>query len=180
MELRVVNGVLTSALVLVFSTQVLAAELRSQVELLFANSSKVAPSILDAAREQRSAINVTGNEKKLVDYAFSLVLIQQQKLQEATQLLGELAKTSGSSLPIQRSLIWTQLVRKEYPQALVGIESLAGGLAGDKTTTPTAEDRETARFIGVAIAYLEGPAASAQLERPLADTKARVLESLSA
>jgi chromosome segregation ATPase len=91
----------------------------------------------------------------------------------------ELANSSGSSLPIQRSLLWTQLVRKEYSQVLSGCERLADVLAKQGAKPATADARETAHFLGTVMAFLTGPASQPNLERALTDTKKRVLESLS-
>ena len=152
-----------------------ADEIRSQVEELFANSNKVSPSALDAAREQFTAIQADGANRQLVDYAFALVLIEQQKLDQAGAQLDKLLRVSPKSLPFRRSRTWVQLVRKEHQAALVNLENLAGRLPNAKHAKVTADHRETARFIGSSLSFLESPAAPARLQNLVDASKERIL-----
>jgi DNA repair exonuclease SbcCD ATPase subunit len=120
-----------------------------------------------------------GKDRQLVDYAFALVLIEQQKLDEATTQLDKLLKVSPSALPYQRSRLWLQLVRKNYPAALVNMEALSRRLAPAGNAKSTTDDREAARFLGSAIAFLEGPAASPRTSKLVVQSKEKIRKTLS-
>jgi hypothetical protein len=174
-----VGAVLIFAVFVASGELALAEDLRGQVEGLFAKSNKVSPSALDAARKHYSEIQATGKSKRLVDYAFALVLIEQQKFEEASAALTELLKFMPDVQPFSRSSIWTQMVRRQYPEALFASEAIAKTLAGAEPGKATVEQHETARFLGVVIAFLEGPAATPKLEQPTADAKQAIFDSLN-
>lgn len=149
---------------------------RKQVEELFARSSKAAPSSLAAAREYYESITSEDARSPLADYAFALVLLEQHKPQEAAESLSELLKKSPNARPAQQTLAWVQLVRKDYEEALLGLESLAKYLASVKTITT--DHRDTARFLGSALGFLSGPATSPRLEKRVKESRDRILEQL--
>lgn len=175
---RVIGRISFYLLFVAFCQGAFADDLRRQVEDLFAKSNKVSTSALQAAREHYSQIQATGKSKRLVDYAFALVLIEQQKFEEASQAMYELLKTTPDVLPFCRTSIWTQMVRKEYLEVLVAAESIAKTMSHSAADEVTSEQHETARFLGVVVAYLEGPAASPRLERQTADAKQAIREAL--
>jgi hypothetical protein len=154
----------------------LAEATRAEVEALFAASPKVAASSLAAARTAYGKIDDPG---PLANFAFALVLIEQQQWQEASQLLTTLTRTSPKAIAPRRTLIWVQLARKDYQTALGGLESLVSAIPAAKDARLTTDQRQAAAFAGSAIAFLEGPASAARLDRLVSAATDRILEKLN-
>lgn len=165
--------------VVLVARPVLGEASRAEVESLFAAATKVSASSLAAARDVYEQIDRGGRRGPLSDYAFALVLMEQQQWKEAAGLLETLAKSAPKALPPRRALIWVQLARKDYQTALVGLEALAAALPASKEAALTTDQREAAQFVGAGIAFLKGPAASARIDKLVKAASDRINERLN-
>jgi chromosome segregation ATPase len=152
-----------------------ADNLHQQVNDLFALSSKTSPSALQAASSYYSNLRDTGARDPRLDYAFALVLIKQQRLDDAAKKLDEFLKAHPDELHAQRARTWIRLMRRDDQAALVDLESLAKKLGTSGNQTPPQSHKEIAEFLGRALAFLEGPAASAKLNQSAATAKERIV-----
>jgi chromosome segregation ATPase len=107
-------------------------------------------------------------------YAFALVHIKHRRYGDAVKLLDEALASDSRHLPTREAKLWTTMLQKNYAAALVQMEQLAAALPQEEAGKPSdaEQQRETARYLGRLLAFLEGPAAkSADVERVAASRK---------
>lgn len=98
-------------------------------------------------------------------YAYGLVRLKQRQYREAVGQFGEAIAADPAHLPARQAEIWTLMLLKRFPQALVQLEALGTALPREEQAEAIeAPRRQVARFMGRMFGFLEGPAGKAARE----------------
>jgi tetratricopeptide (TPR) repeat protein len=117
-----------------------------------------AADIFDAASRQAPA-------DAELPYAYGLVRLKQRQYREAAEQFAQAIAADPAHLPARQAEIWTLMLLKQFPQALVQLEALGAALPPEEPAEEIeAPRRLAARFMGRMFGFLEGPAGKAARE----------------
>lgn len=133
---------------------------QSQLQRILAVGWDKSTSALAAAEQEYERMAHASDVR--LPYGMALVQMKHRKYKEAAKLLDEAIGLDARHSPSHVAKIWIDLLLKRHDAAMVQMEKLAASF------TPGSEDsqvidaellhRDAARFLGRALAFLEGPA----------------------
>ena len=115
-----------------------------------------------------------------VRLAYVYALIHEKKYPDALAVVTTVAAEQPENTAARQAKAWLLLVSRKPTDALVELEAIAKVLATPASSPEAEEERyEAAQFLGTALAYCDGPGAALVKKPAVAQTKGRVLKSLS-
>jgi hypothetical protein len=152
--------------------------LPEQLRALFELGSKSTPSAVAAAKAKYDALLAAHARDPRIDYAYGVVLVNQHKYREASEVFARYLATGEPQLCAYCVQIVALVPQREYAKALEQAVALAERLKATAGSAPEANRLDAARFLGVLFKYLELPRAGAVDANLLKDSKQEVLALL--
>jgi hypothetical protein len=115
-----------------------------------------------------------------ISYAQALVEMRNVKYDVAKRLLDEALIADKGNTAMRRTKIWVLMVTRDYPAAIVELETLSKLLRDDQAIDRAKPDSAPViEFMGRMFGFLDGPARSAVTESVRADYRKRILSDFS-
>ncbi len=144
------------ALVLVAcSTSARASDVPEQLRALFESGSKGTPSAVAAAKAKYDALHAAHPTDPRIDYAYGVVLINQRKYREATEMLARYLATDNPRLTAYCLQIGALVPLREFSKVLEQAVALAERLHAEAGGGTGANRQDAAQFLGMLFKYLE-------------------------
>lgn len=167
------------ALVLVAcSTSARGSDVPEQLRALFESGSKGTPSAVAAAKAKYDALHAAHPTDPRIDYAYGVVLINQRKYREATEILARYLTTDKPQLTAYCLQIGALVPLRESSKVLEQAVALAKHLRAEAGNAPETSQLDAARFLGTIFRYLELSRKGSVDTRLLNETKREVLALL--
>ena len=164
------------ALVLVAcNTSARASDVPEQLRALFESGSKGTPSAVAAAKAKYEALRAAHQSDPRIDYAYGVVLINQRKYREATEILARYLATDKPRLTAYCLQIGALVPLRESSKVLEQAVALAKRLRAEADNAPETSQLDAARFLGTIFRYLELSRKGSVDTRLLNETKREVL-----
>jgi len=149
------------------------------IQVLEVGWGKQSTSLGSARRHYETARTTSGRDARL-DYAMSLVALRHRKYDEARTLLESAIVKDRTNLPAWRALVWLNMFTKKYEASLERAGALAKLYPETKARAEMEEPlRNSARWMGQLVGFLEGPAEAAVSTETLASRKKAISEELT-
>ena len=155
-----------------------ASELPEQLRALFESGSKGTPSAVAAAKAQYDALRAAHPTDPRIDYAYGVVLINQRKYREATEILARYLATDRPQLAAYCLQIGALVPLRESSKVLEQAVALAKHVRAEAGNATETSQLDAARFLGTVFRYLELPRKGSVDTRLLNETKREVLALL--
>jgi len=155
-----------------------ASDVSEQLRSLFESGSKGTPSAVAAAKAKYDALRAAHPTDRRMDYAYGVVLINQRKYREATEILARYLATDKPRPTAYCLQIGALVPLRESGKVLEQAVALANRLRAEARDAPDASQLEAARFLGTLFRYLELPRKGFVDTRLLNETKREVLALL--
>ena len=123
---------------------------------MFRLGMKNTPSALAATKSHYERLKRDYPGDRRIDYAYSIVLVNQHKYLESVDLLTGLQQGSKPDIAASRAKVWALVQGRRIGDALQELATLGQTLADTRNSDPAGKsNNETARFIGTMFGYLE-------------------------
>jgi hypothetical protein len=177
----VLIGLMTLAWVAPCST--LSADQPSTTDALralFAAGRKSTPTAVAEALAKYEAFRAAGQGDSRIEYAYAIVLINQRKYRQASDVLSRYLNANEPRLSAHCLLITALIPLGESGTVLELTAPLAQAIERNPGSEPASDREEAARFLGLVYRYLELPRKGAVDPRVLDEHKREVLALLDA
>jgi len=147
---------------------------------LFAAGRKSTPTAVADAQAKYEALRATVHRDAGIEYAYAIVLINQRKYRQASEVLSRYLATDEPLLSAYRLQITAIIPLGDPGEVIQQTAALAQAIQQPSAREPASEREDAARFLGLVYRYLELPRKGAVDARVLDEHKREVLALLDA
>jgi hypothetical protein len=154
-----------------------ASSAHDEVTRLLDFGEKNTPSAVAVARDKYQQLKAAWPQDRRIDYAMSLVLVNQQQYAAAHEALARYLADAQSEPAALCAKMWVEALMQRYSE-LADDACLLADQFPAADTAPTDDYRQAARFLGVVTSYLDLVQPEAIDAARRADIKARIAKRL--